>query len=112
MATLQLPLTTNGTSDYKYSITLDDIDCFLRFKWNTRATSWFLYIYSADEELILSSRIVLQSDLLYRYHYDPRIPPGVLWFADTGPLANQEISIFEDLGNRVLCYYNEVAVGE
>jgi hypothetical protein len=107
MSILQLPLTVDGTSDYVYKTTLDDVTCSYRFKWNTRAGGWFLYIYSEDGEFILSHKVVLTTDLLYRSHYDKRLPPGVLWFADSGPLADQEISIFEDLGNRVQFYYEE-----
>lgn len=103
MVAQTLPLRTDAPR-YALRVDLDAQRYSFEFEWNDRAGAWFFNLLDASEDPILQGvRVVVNSSLLELFR-DPRLPPGVLFAADsTGLDLDPGLT---DLGDRVqLVYY-------
>jgi hypothetical protein len=76
----------------------------LRIRWSQRGEAWYVDMAdSAGNELLRGLRLVTLWPLLYRFHYNPAIPPGELYFID---LREQHAKpTLEGMGDRFRLYY-------
>jgi hypothetical protein len=75
---------------------LDGRDYLLRLTWNGRESRWYLSVYDgAGDVLAASLKAVCNMRLLRRKSWDPRLPPGELYFiaqtADQSPPGIDEL---------------------
>ena len=92
---------------YNFRLVLDEKTFDFHFEWNDRAGAWFLDIYDAVNELLVSGvRVVVGYPFLQKYMYRG-VPEGLLQAIDT---SDQGLDAgLADLGERVLLVYTPVA---
>jgi hypothetical protein len=92
---------------YNFRIVLDEKTFDMHFEWNDRAGAWFLDVYDAANELLVSGvRIVVGFPFLEKYLH-LGVPNGLMQAIDT---SGQDLEPgFADLGERVLLVYTPVA---
>lgn len=100
----RVPLdSSDKVSNFKFRTTLDEVDYFLRFRWNSRSALWLMDIYDADDQPInMSIRLVVNTNLIEKYKND-RMPKGILMLFDTE--GSYEECGFDELGNRCVLIY-------
>ena len=104
MATLTLPLRTDGYPHYDFDVELDGRIYNLEMKWNERDSTWFMTMSDSEESPIVSGvRLVVDWDLL-RTCVDARRPPGTLMAVDS---TGEGYPSLADLGSRVQLVYVE-----
>lgn len=102
MAVQVLPNVVN-VPHYSFQTDLDNVTFRFEFRWNDRASAWFMSISDVNGvELLSSRRIVVGFPLLTRFR-DPRLPAGDLNAIDT--TGNDEEAGINDLGGRVKLLY-------
>jgi hypothetical protein len=105
---IQIMPTRTDLPHYEVSVELEGTTYVFEFRWNARASGWFMTIKTqAEEVLVTGRRVVLNSPLLRQYKNRLGLPPGNLLAVDTTG-ANQEAGL-KDLGSRVLLLYFEAA---
>ena len=84
-------------------LTLDSVLYQLALRYNERAESWVLDLFTVDgEALLLGTRVVPAWNLLWR-GTDPRLPPGILMLHDR--TGSAEPPGPKDLGTRHTLLY-------
>ena len=93
--------------DFEYRVELDEETFTLRFRWNTRAATWFVDISDSDEEPIVMGRPLNLDTTLLRQFRHLAVPGGDLMSYDSTK-AKVRAGV-TDLGERVLVLYLEAA---
>lgn len=104
MAILECP-TRNDLPSYFYVINLDSVNYGLSFKFNSRMGYWFVALYDAFQNIIVSPVPVICTEPLFNRFVECAIPPGTLFAFDSSG-QNLDPGRF-DLGDRVRIYYME-----
>lgn len=105
---IQLPPYDDGVEQqptYDYWVTLTDVEYRLVVAYRERNDRWYLTIYNADNEALLSNKKLSVNTSLISRHQIAGLPPGdfVLW--DTSG-AEAECG-YDDLGIRCVLIYFE-----
>jgi len=104
MALLELPIRTD-IGKYNFRAPLDGITYTFRFRWNTRATAWFMDIKDVnDTPLVMGVKIVLNIELLASFKH-LAIPQGTMLAVN---LENENQAPTRDnFGTEIRLVYNE-----
>ena len=103
MSRLTIPVTSTEPSS-SVDVMLDDKAFSIETRWNDRDGAWYLSLYDADGEAIITGRrVVADWDLLLRVQ-DARRPTGRLLVVDTTGAGDPGR---DDLGDRVQLVYEE-----
>lgn len=87
-----------------FSVTLDEVQYGFEFRWNARDASWYMAIFTEQQELLARVRVVIGTSLARRKP-DERLPPGSLVAVDTtAPAAGVDAGL-DDFGTRVQVWY-------
>ena len=70
------------TADFKYTVDLEGQAYDIRWRWNSRSESWFLYIGFAGRQYVLKTRVTTNWNLLNNYSTVEGLPPGSLYLVD------------------------------
>lgn len=106
MAVRQIPI-TNIIYDQRFRVELDGKFHIFRVFWNGYDSKWYTDVYSGDGTLLVAGmRIVLSSDYLKYFRYNPSIPIGKVRFYDT-QLKNTEPTL-ENFSSQTLMLYQDV----
>ena len=102
-----LPNDQTGLLFYSFAIQLEGQPYTFTFRWNERASAWFMAILdNAGNPLLCGRKVVIGWPLLARFVI-PALPPGELMAIDTtGEGVEAGVG---DLGGRVLLYYVDTA---
>jgi len=103
---VDIPTDQTGLTFYEQVTQLDGVPYRLRFQWNSREQSWYLFIADHDDAPITSAKLVPEWNLLRRV-VDARKPPGVLFLHDTSGEGKK--AGFTDLGGRCVLVYIDAA---
>lgn len=76
-------LKTEQYPDQTYTATLDGVDYDIRLRWNTRDSSWQMFIGISGSEPSATFKVVNGLDLLLPYKYLEGVPDGQLYLVDT-----------------------------
>jgi len=71
-----------SSADMKMTVNLEGQAYDIRYRWNGRSESWFLYIGMSGNTPVLKTRMVVGADLLFAYRGVPDLPPGRLFLTD------------------------------
>lgn len=96
--------TSQALFDYRQRVSLDDVSFDLRFRWNTRAQSWFLDVFDEDGDVLVYARkCVVDWTLLRQSRHVAGIPAGDIINIDT---TQRDVRpALRDFGTRVLMLY-------
>lgn len=72
---LEIPF-TGVNHDEKLTITLDGIECKLRFAWSNRSESWSMSLFDADEVLLSGPKLIKINSEIGKYRKTDGMPPG------------------------------------
>jgi hypothetical protein len=102
MAALVLPNVVD-VPHYTFSTELDGVTFRFEFRWNDRASAWFMSLRDVNgNDLVVGRRVVVGFPLLTRFS-DPRLPKGDLNAVDTTGTGTEPG--INDLGGRVKLIY-------
>jgi hypothetical protein len=82
---------------------LEGVTYTLQFRWNVRASRWFLDVLDAEGAKVLVASVKLVADYPLAIYRSDRQPRGCFFAADTGG-GGVDPGI-NDLGKRVQLYY-------
>lgn len=97
----------NDTLSLQYDqlIQLEGVEYLFQFLWSDLENIWYVNIADQNGALLAALiALVCGSDLLKRWRWDPRMPPGALVVADLGELDRDIEDPMELNGNFPLCY--------
>ena len=72
----------SDSADSFYTTNLEGQAYELRFRWNSRSETWFMYIGVSGQEYSLKTRMVNGRNLLKPYQSVEGVPPGSLYLVD------------------------------
>src|SRR5690348_985948 len=99
---LVIPVESTATF-FDLQVTLEDATYTLEFRWNVRASAWFMNILDAEGVNMIRAGIRLVANFPLVPYCAVRTPPGVLALVDTSG-ANEEAGR-DDLGVRHQLFY-------
>lgn len=103
---LTIPLDPTLTH-YDEQVTLDGTTYTLEFRWNTRASAWFMNVLTEQADPVIAGiRIVVDMPLGIRSS-DTRRPKGLLFAVDTS--GQRRDPGIDDFGTRVFLLYHPLA---
>jgi len=73
-----IPL-TNAESVFHQSVSLDGVDYVVRFRWNGRASRWFIRLEDVEGNVLLGDRKLVADLPLLAHYVDGELPAGELW---------------------------------
>jgi len=96
--------TSQSLFDYRQRVSLDGVAFALRFRWNTRAQSWFVDVFDEDGNVVVYARkCVIEWTLLRQSRHLASVPAGEFINIDT---TNRDVPPGKsDFGSRVLMMY-------
>lgn len=103
---ISIPVFSDSTY-YDLQVVLDGVTYTLEFRWNDRASGWFLNILNADADEIIQAGIRVVVDFPLNLYRADRTPPGLLYARDTS--GTRTDPGLKDLGDRVQFFYFEKA---
>ena len=79
-----MPIFLDGSdsADSFYTTNLEGQAYELRFRWNSRSETWFMYIGISGQEYAVKTRLTVGNNLLSPYRSIDGVPPGSLYLAD------------------------------
>lgn len=92
-----LPVKSDATF-FDLQVTLEDVTYTLEFRWNVRASAWFMNILDAEGENMIRAGLRLVADFPLWPYGASRTPPGAFVCVDTTQ-QGQDPGL-EDLGDR------------
>lgn len=102
-----LPTLTDGTPWYDFTVELEGIAFVFELSWSDREAVWYLNLYDANANPILSGvKVTLSVPLLGRFR-STSLPNGDLMALDTS--GADLMPGIQDLGDRVLFVYVDSA---
>lgn len=102
MPAITLPAVSVPTHS-TFQTDMDGVTYGLETRWNERAQGWFLRIFDAEGNELLSAVRIVVGFFLAKRSSDPRMPPGVIVAMDT---SGQDLDPgLTDLGARVQLLY-------
>ena len=102
MSTLVLPTLSDGTTDYRFSTTLDGSTYQFQFDFNGRDGFWYFMLLDANGVQLCARKVVVGFPLIARFS-NTALPPGSIYAVDTS--GQQAEAGLTDLGTRVLLLY-------
>lgn len=72
----------SDSADSFYTTNLEGQAYELRFRWNSRSKSWFLYMGISGQEYAIKTRLTVGRNLLQSYAAVENVPPGSLYLVD------------------------------
>lgn len=108
---IQLPPFEADAADqqpvYDFAIVLSDIQYRFLLFYRERNDRWYMVIYDADDEVLISGKkLSVNRPLLHRHQIDGLFPGDIILFDTSGTEAECG---FADLGTRCLLMYFEPA---
>lgn len=88
---------------FDLQVSLEDVVYTLEFRWNVRASAWFMNILDAEGENMIRAGLRLVANFPLVPYTAVRVPPGVLALVDTSG-ANEDPGR-DDLGVRHQLFY-------
>jgi len=64
---------------YQYGITIDNKRYILKFKWNAKYSFWTLEFYTNYGELLCTTKLVPEKDIISNYRYKIGLPHFLLY---------------------------------
>lgn len=95
--------TSTDLTHYDMQVVLDGTTYTLELRWNTRASAWFMHIFTeAGDPIVCGVRVVVDQPLGARTR-DARRPSGFMFAVDTS--GKHVDPTIDDLGERVQIIY-------
>lgn len=95
-----------GEPLYRERVRLEDRDYVFRFDWSNREQRFYMSIKDQDDVLLLLGiKIIANSPLIGRHHFNLSLPPGEFLAMDLE--QGGEPPTFNDFGTRVRLFYFE-----
>lgn len=104
--TIQAIPTPKGVPSFTMRVTLEQVEYRIDLAWNTRASCWFMQLYTAADDLIATRKVIPNWPLLRGLVHNDR-PPGELVALDAADLRTP-IGL-NDWGDRITLGYLEAA---
>jgi hypothetical protein len=100
----------SGDPNFSVQATLENVTYTLAFRWNVRASAWFMDVLAADGVTIIQSGIKLVCNWWLAAYTTARQPPGAFMALDTSG-ASVDPGL-DELGDRVkLIYFTTTDLG-
>jgi hypothetical protein len=98
--------TTSKPAHFDLQVALDGVTYTLEFRWNVRASAWFMAVLDAQGVTAHVVGVKLVVDYPLNRFSPNRTPPGLFMAIDTSATQGMgEDPGFDDLGNRVQIAY-------
>ena len=80
---MSLIIPCGDTADNLQTVSIEGVAYSIRFRWNNRSESWFMYLGPKGATPVIKTRIVNGYDLLKPYRGLDGVPDGALFLVDS-----------------------------